>query len=62
MSETFNRWILSTRFKSIITMLEEIRQQIMNRIKLTKEFVESWICDISPSEIKKLKKKISIGQ
>ena len=32
MSETFNGWILDARFKSIITMLEEIRKKVMERI------------------------------
>ncbi|XP_012067135.1 uncharacterized protein LOC105630057 [Jatropha curcas] len=54
MLETFNGWILSARFKSIISMLEDIRVQVMKRIKVMQEFANIWICDIAPTVMEKL--------
>jgi len=48
MCETFNSWILAARFKSIITMLEEIRVKVMERMTQMREFSEKWITDVSP--------------
>ncbi|KAG5581486.1 hypothetical protein H5410_052113 [Solanum commersonii] len=48
MCETFNSWILATRFKSIIIMLEEIRVQVMERMTQMREFSEKWVTDLSP--------------
>ncbi|XP_070025808.1 uncharacterized protein [Nicotiana sylvestris] len=48
MCETFNSWILASRHKSIITMLEEIRRKIMTRQVDMLKFVVTWISDISP--------------
>ncbi|XP_075074387.1 uncharacterized protein LOC142161992 [Nicotiana tabacum] len=48
MCETFNNWILSARHKSIITMLEEIRVKVMERITTMREFATRWISDVSP--------------
>ncbi|XP_049394654.1 uncharacterized protein LOC125858935 [Solanum stenotomum] len=47
MCETFNSWILAARFKSIITMLEEIRVKVMERMTQMREFSEKWITDVS---------------
>ncbi|WCJ40102.1 hypothetical protein M5689_021033 [Euphorbia peplus] len=52
MSETFNGWILAAMHKSIITMLEEIRVQVMNKIHKLREFASTWISDISPMALK----------
>lgn len=59
MSETFNGWILEARCKTIITMLEDIRVNVMNRLwSLTME-CQSWmIVDISPRGMKKLEKNM----
>lgn len=38
MTESFNSWILSPRYKTIITMLEEIRVKMMKIIDQLKEF------------------------
>ncbi|XP_050238220.1 uncharacterized protein LOC126687706 [Mercurialis annua] len=54
MCETFNGWILQARHLTVITMLEEIRVKIMNRIRVMREFAETWITDISPMAQKKL--------
>ena len=48
MCETFNSWILVPRFKSIISMLEEIRRKVMERISNMRAFAQTWISDISP--------------
>ena len=48
MCETFNSWILAARHKSIITMLEDIRHQLMNRHVDIIKFAETWISDIAP--------------
>ncbi|XP_049378178.1 uncharacterized protein LOC125842948 [Solanum stenotomum] len=48
MCETFNSWILTARFKSIITMLEEITVKVMERMTQMREFSEKWITDVSP--------------
>ncbi|XP_009789750.2 uncharacterized protein [Nicotiana sylvestris] len=52
MCETFNAWILAARHKTIITMLEEIRVKMMERIGKLREFADTWICDISPIAMK----------
>ncbi|XP_065866018.1 uncharacterized protein [Euphorbia lathyris] len=60
MSETFNGWILKARHKTIITLFEEVRLQMMNRIVDMREFVEKkWIADISPMAMYVLKKNTS---
>jgi len=38
MAESFNSWIFSARYKTIITMLEEIRIKMMKRIGQLREF------------------------
>ncbi|XP_070046996.1 uncharacterized protein [Nicotiana tomentosiformis] len=53
MAESFNSWILDPRHKIIITMLDEIRVKMMNRIGQLREF-NGWICDISPMALKVL--------
>nr|XP_016450490.1 PREDICTED: uncharacterized protein LOC107775285 [Nicotiana tabacum] len=52
MCETFNAWILVARHKTDMTMLEEIRVKMMERIEKLREFADTWMCDISPIAIK----------
>ncbi|XP_075099536.1 uncharacterized protein LOC142176306 [Nicotiana tabacum] len=52
MCETFNSCIMGKRHKTIITMLEEIKIKLMNSIGKTREFYETWICDITPIAMK----------
>jgi len=54
MTEAFNGWILNTRMKSIHTILEEIRVQVMERIATMRQFTETWISGISPHAMQKL--------
>ncbi|WCJ30900.1 hypothetical protein M5689_012421 [Euphorbia peplus] len=61
MSETFNGWILAARHKTIITMLEEIRVQVMKRIQQLRDFANSWEEDISPMAMKVLRDNTNIA-
>ncbi|KAG5580470.1 hypothetical protein H5410_051097 [Solanum commersonii] len=58
MAESFNAWVLSARYKTIITMLEEIRVKIMKRIGDLREFLNTWITNISPMSLKILQENI----
>ena len=48
-TESFNAWILAARFKPIISMLEDLRLQCMNRIKDNKKMAANWINEWSPT-------------
>jgi len=61
MCETFNSWILGARFKSIITMLEEIRVKVMERMNHMREFSEKWITDVAPMAMDILRKNAEIA-
>ena len=56
MAETFNGWIMDARFKPIITMLDDIRKQVISRIAKKKSSVQTWISGISPRALEKLEK------
>lgn len=56
MCETYNGWILDARFKPIRSMLDDIRRQVMNRIKKKMMFSNTWITDIAPRPLEKLEK------
>ena len=58
MCESFNAWILSARHKTIISMLEEIRIKVMNRLARLSEFPNSWISNFSPMAMKVLEQNI----
>ncbi|KAG5622259.1 hypothetical protein H5410_007477 [Solanum commersonii] len=58
MIENFNAWILPAKYKTIITMLEEIRVKMMKRIGDLREFSNTWITDISPMSLKILQENI----
>ncbi|KAG5572200.1 hypothetical protein H5410_061966 [Solanum commersonii] len=61
MCKTFNSWILAARFKSIITMLEEIRVKVMKRMNQLRQFSEKWIIDVSPTTMDILRKNAEIA-
>ena len=61
MCESFNAWILSARHKIIISMLEEIRIKVMNRLARLSEFPKSWIINITSMGTKVLE-QILISQ
>ncbi|PHU22950.1 hypothetical protein BC332_08057 [Capsicum chinense] len=48
MCETFKSWILISRHKSIIIMLEDIRRKIMTRTVDMIKFANTWIYDFAP--------------
>ncbi|XP_056690138.1 uncharacterized protein [Spinacia oleracea] len=48
MAETFNSWILEAREKPILTMLEEIRRQVMSRMVDKKSQVAKGIGIVTP--------------
>ncbi|KAG5629524.1 hypothetical protein H5410_001241 [Solanum commersonii] len=58
MAESFNAWILPVRYKTIITMLEEIRVKMMKIIGDLREFSNTWITDISHMSLKILQENI----
>ncbi|XP_060217169.1 uncharacterized protein LOC132644588 [Lycium barbarum] len=60
MYETFNSWILIPRFKSIITMLEEIKIKVMERMNQMREFAEKWVGEVSPMAMKTLKENVEV--
>ncbi|XP_049406075.1 uncharacterized protein LOC125869662 [Solanum stenotomum] len=59
MAKNINAWILAPRHKTIITMLEEIRVKVMNRLGQFHKFPETWLTNISPMALKVLEKNIA---
>lgn len=65
MCETFNKMILQSRSKPIITMLEDIRQYVMTRIVAKGQYAMKWKTIYGPNivgKIEKEKKKCSKWQ
>ncbi|KAG6398989.1 hypothetical protein SASPL_140461 [Salvia splendens] len=56
MAETFNGWILDARCKPIISMLEDIRVQVMRRLYAKRKFCTTWICVVGPRPMQKLER------
>ncbi|XP_060195188.1 uncharacterized protein LOC132624421 [Lycium barbarum] len=59
MAESFNSWILGPSYKTIITMLEEIRVKMMRTVGQLREFSEAWITNISPMALQVLQENTS---
>lgn len=55
-SETFNSWILEVRTKPIMSMLEDIRIQVINRNAVKRIFPAKWVTNIAPRIVKQLDK------
>ncbi|GLU09565.1 hypothetical protein SLE2022_333370 [Rubroshorea leprosula] len=55
MCETFNSWILAARSKVIIFMIKTLIDQLMERFKEKRLFVETWSNDIAPRVMKNIK-------
>ena len=56
LSETFNGWILDARYKPIISMLEEIKIKVMERLRVKRRFGKTWILKLAPKAQVKLEK------
>ncbi|KAL6565840.1 hypothetical protein OROHE_004895 [Orobanche hederae] len=56
MCETFNGWILGARTKPIISMVDEIRKQVMKRNVAKQKSVEAWKGNVSPKAMEKVGK------
>ncbi|GLU03451.1 hypothetical protein SLE2022_206510 [Rubroshorea leprosula] len=54
MCETFNAWILAARCKAIISMFKTLIDQLMERFKDKKLFVDTWVTNIAPRVLKKI--------
>lgn len=57
MCETFNGVVLESRSKPIITMLEDIRQYVMTRIVVKRDYIRKWTCDYGPNIVSKIEKE-----
>ncbi|KAK1379143.1 hypothetical protein POM88_025887 [Heracleum sosnowskyi] len=54
LSECFNSWILEARYKPIISMLDHIRVQCMEKIHVKRDYMARIDTDLCPRIIKKL--------
>ncbi|XP_050233526.1 uncharacterized protein LOC126682013 [Mercurialis annua] len=61
LSETFNGWILEARCKPIISMLEDIRVQVMTRLHVKRRMCTTWINDVAPRAMQKLEKNKNLS-
>ena len=57
MAETFNGYIINARTKHIMSMLEDIRTTVIQRLYLKKGQVNKWKYVYSPCVIARLEKK-----
>ncbi|XP_070011262.1 uncharacterized protein [Nicotiana sylvestris] len=62
LTESFNKWILDSRFKPIIKMLEDIRLKVMNMIRVHEDEVKTWAIDFNPKSMQLYNEYIQIGQ
>ncbi|GMI82670.1 hypothetical protein HRI_001936300 [Hibiscus trionum] len=58
MAEAFNGWIIEARCKPIISMLEEIRTMVMNRMNVKRSWAKTWRTNVSPRALQKLERNI----
>ncbi|KAK9038834.1 hypothetical protein V6N11_023682 [Hibiscus sabdariffa] len=57
LAEAFNGWIVDARCHPIISMLEEIRKMVMQRLHVKRSWVNKWKTNIAPRAQQKLEKK-----
>lgn len=57
MCETFNGVMVEARSKPIITLMEEIRRYVMNRIVAKREYATKWKVDFGPNIVAKIEKE-----
>ncbi|XP_073137989.1 uncharacterized protein [Henckelia pumila] len=60
--ESFNSYILGARDKSIITMLECIRNKLMKRMQQKKAGMEKYVGDICPNILRRINKNQKISR
>ena len=53
-SECFNSWILEARYKPIISMLDHIRVQCMERLHVKRDYMARMDTDLCPRIIRRL--------
>ena len=61
MCESFNHWVLKTRFLPIISMLEGIRRQVMVRIHENRSKADRWTGLICPNTFRKISTYIRVS-
>ena len=57
--ETFNGVLLEARGKPILSMLEEIRQFMMNRLVVKRDYAMKWKLDCGSNIVAKMEKEIN---
>ena len=57
MCETFNGMLLEAKSKPIISMLEEIRQYVMRRLVVKRDYAMKWKMDCEPNIVAKMEKE-----
>lgn len=60
MSECFNSWILEARYKPLLTMLEDIKTQVMGRIHSKRDEMLKKEGNLCPRILKKLNKAVEL--
>lgn len=60
-SETLYSWIKDAKDKPIITMLELLRIQVMNRIVANKRTIQKWINEFSSKAMKKYEENMKLS-
>ncbi|KAG8364567.1 hypothetical protein BUALT_Bualt18G0010800 [Buddleja alternifolia] len=60
--ESFNNYILASRDKPIITIIEWIRTRLMSRIQMKKEGMLKYACVVCPNILKKINKQSEVAR
>ncbi|KAK8574061.1 hypothetical protein V6N13_097055 [Hibiscus sabdariffa] len=60
LAEAFNGWIVDARCHPIISMLEEIRKTVMQRLYVKRSWVNKWKTNITPRAQQKLEKNMEL--
>ncbi|KAL4378422.1 hypothetical protein GQ457_02G034530 [Hibiscus cannabinus] len=61
LAEAFNGWIVDARCHPIISMLEEIRKMVMQRLHVKRSWVNKWKTNIAPRAQQKLEKNMELS-
>ncbi|KAK8669479.1 hypothetical protein V6N13_106909 [Hibiscus sabdariffa] len=60
LAEAFNGWIVDARCHPIISMLEEIRKMVMQRIHVKRTSSSKWKTKIAPSPLQKFERNMNV--